>query len=163
VALRQGPQQTIQEYMTKFDAMRAEYEAAGGLIDITMEMTLFVAGLRQEFNKEAYIELSRQKQKPDIEALRQALIRHASFEKRRDMRQLTPVTTDMTISTTHAPHTKLAGKPISEQLLHRRMSHLNQEYVRLLPPAAKQESFYVRRDDKDGTILRVEQSPHWDF
>jgi gag-polypeptide of LTR copia-type len=80
-ALRQLPQQSIQEYITKFDFLRSEYEAAGGKTDITMQMTVFVAGLQQQYNKEAYNELNRQKEDPDMEALRQALIRFASFEK----------------------------------------------------------------------------------
>jgi hypothetical protein len=42
---------------------------------------MFVAGLQQKYNKEAFSELNGQKEDPDMEALRQALIRFASFEK----------------------------------------------------------------------------------
>jgi hypothetical protein len=54
----------------------------------------------------------------------------------------------MTIPTAHAPHIKLASKPISEQLLYKRMGHLNQEYVRLLPQAVKQE-FQVKYEKNE--------------
>jgi hypothetical protein len=46
-ALRQLPQQSIQEYMTKFDSLRSEFEAAGGKTDISMQLAIFVAGLQQ--------------------------------------------------------------------------------------------------------------------
>jgi hypothetical protein len=46
---------------------------------------------------------------------------------------------NMTILTAYASHTKLVSKLILEQLLHKRMGHLNQKYVRLLPQVAKQE------------------------
>jgi gag-polypeptide of LTR copia-type len=80
-ALRQLPQQSIQEYITKCDFLRSEYEAAGGKTDITMQMTVFVAGLEQQYNKEAYNELNRQKEDLDMEALRQALFQFATFKK----------------------------------------------------------------------------------
>jgi hypothetical protein len=44
-------------------------------------MTVFVAGLQQQYNKEVYNELNRQKEDPGMEALRQALIRFAIFKK----------------------------------------------------------------------------------
>jgi hypothetical protein len=45
-----------------------------------MQITMFVAGLQQQYNKEAFSKLNRQKD-PDMEALRQALIRFTTFEK----------------------------------------------------------------------------------
>jgi hypothetical protein len=44
-----------------------------------MQLAMFVAGLQQQYNKEAFSELNRQKGDPDIEALWQALIRFAAF------------------------------------------------------------------------------------
>jgi gag-polypeptide of LTR copia-type len=44
-ALRQHPSQSIQEYINKFDSLRADYEAVGSKTDIMMQMTVFVAGL----------------------------------------------------------------------------------------------------------------------
>jgi hypothetical protein len=46
-----------------------------------MQITMFVAGLQQQYNKEAFSKLNRQKEDLDMEALRQALIRFGSFEK----------------------------------------------------------------------------------
>ncbi|KAF7505266.1 hypothetical protein GJ744_001129 [Endocarpon pusillum] len=80
-SLRQNPQQTIQEYITKFDTLRTQYEAAGAKVDISVQMTLFVNGLQQQYSKEAFSELNKQKENPHMEALRQALIRYAAFEK----------------------------------------------------------------------------------
>lgn len=74
-------QQTIQEYIARFDTLRSEFEAAGGEMNKSVELTLFMKGLRQEVSKEAYGELNRQKGEPDMEMLRQALVRHAAFEK----------------------------------------------------------------------------------
>jgi hypothetical protein len=55
-----------------------------------MQMTVFVPGLEQKYNKEAYNELNRQKGDSDMEALRHTLIRFATFEKsQRDMSRLT--------------------------------------------------------------------------
>ena len=80
-ALRQLPQQSIQEYITKFDSLRSEFEAADGKIDISIQLAMFVAGLQQQYNKEAFSELNRQKGDPDVKALQQTLIRFATFEK----------------------------------------------------------------------------------
>jgi hypothetical protein len=40
-----------------------------------------MAGLQQQYNKEAHNKLNRQKEDPDKETLRQALIRFAIFKK----------------------------------------------------------------------------------
>jgi hypothetical protein len=42
---------------------------------------MFVAGLQQQYNKEAFSKLNRQKEDPDMEALQQALSWFASFKK----------------------------------------------------------------------------------
>jgi gag-polypeptide of LTR copia-type len=68
-SLRQLQHQTIQEYINKLDSLRAQYEAAGGKIDISMQIPMFIAGLQQQYNKEAFSELNRQKEDPDVEAL----------------------------------------------------------------------------------------------
>jgi hypothetical protein len=72
--------QQIQKYIIRWDTVKAEYEAAEGKIDITIEMSLFIRELQQIYSKEAYSEIAKQK-KLDIELLRQALIRFANFEK----------------------------------------------------------------------------------
>ena len=41
-----------------------------------------------------------------------------------------------------------ASKWLQEKLLHRRMGHLNQEYVRLLPKAVKQD-FRIKLEKKE--------------
>jgi Retrotransposon gag protein len=58
-SLRQLQHQSIQEYITKFDSLQAQYKAAGGKIDKSMQITMFVAGLQQQYNKEAFSELNR--------------------------------------------------------------------------------------------------------
>jgi hypothetical protein len=63
------------------DSLRAQFEAAGGKIDISVQKAMFIAGLQQQYNKEAFSELNRQKEDPDMEALRQVLIRFSSFKK----------------------------------------------------------------------------------
>ena len=61
--------------------MRSEFEATDEKIDISMQLAMFVAGLQQQYNKEAFSELNRQKGDPDVKALQQTLIRFATFEK----------------------------------------------------------------------------------
>ncbi|ERF72613.1 hypothetical protein EPUS_08749 [Endocarpon pusillum Z07020] len=54
---------------------------AGVKINEEMAMVVFVAGLKQNFSKEAYAELHRQKEEVDMETLRQTLVQYATFEK----------------------------------------------------------------------------------
>ncbi|KAF7502327.1 hypothetical protein GJ744_006028, partial [Endocarpon pusillum] len=85
IAIRQEPQQAIEGYITKFDALRTEVEMAGVEISEQMAMVVFVAGLQHGFSKEAYAELHRQKEETDMENLRQTLMQYAAFEKSQQM------------------------------------------------------------------------------
>ncbi len=78
--LRQTPEQSISDYIAKFDSLRAQFETSGGEIGLKMQIGIFVAGLQPSYSREAFLELARQGNDPDFEGLKQALIRVSIFE-----------------------------------------------------------------------------------
>jgi len=80
--LRQAPEQSILNYIAKWDGQKAQYEASGGELGPRMQMGIFVAGLQPQYSKEAFIKAVRQGNgDPDFEGLKQALIRVSIFDK----------------------------------------------------------------------------------
>jgi len=79
--LRQAPEQSILDYITKWDGQKAQYKTSGGELGPRMQMGIFVAGLQPQYSREAFLEAARQGNKdPDFEGLKQALIRVSIFE-----------------------------------------------------------------------------------
>ncbi len=79
--LRQAPEQTIQDHISKFDSLRAQFKSSEDQIGLDPLIEIFVTGLQPQFSREAFLELARQNNVPDFEGLKQALIRVSIFEK----------------------------------------------------------------------------------
>jgi gag-polypeptide of LTR copia-type len=89
--IKQTQDQTVQEYISAFNNLKAQYKAAGGELGTT-EATFLINGLLPHYSKEAFHEMSRQgSTELDLESLKQTLIRSSILEKeQKDLRRSRP-------------------------------------------------------------------------